>query len=131
MKTQTMLILLMAALFIVGGTTLASAQSGWKKLGDEVVNFDVDHDSINIADSGRFRELRLRVDQAPINFRRVVITYRDDTKQDVEYLESLAMGRDSRSIAIPGDGHTIKSIEFWYETASLGGKKAQVTLFGR
>src|SRR5688500_14799178 len=107
MKRQTMIILLMVALFIVGGTTLASAQSGWKRLGDEVVNFDIDHDMINISDSGRFRELRLRVDDAPIKFRRVVITYRDGTKQDVEYLEDVPLGTDSRVIAIPGDGHTI------------------------
>ena len=131
MKRHTLLFLLIFSMVVVGGATIASGQSEWKKLGDEHVNHDVDHDSIHVADSGRIRELRLRVDDAPVKFKRIVITYTDGEKQDVEYLEDVAVGRDSRVIPLGGDGHSIKSVEFWYETASLGGKKAHVTLYGR
>ncbi len=131
MKRHTLFVYMILSLLVLGGTTRASAQDGWKKLGDEHVNHDVDHDSIHVADSGRMRELRLRVDDAPVNFRRIVITYTDGQKQDLEYLENVAIGRDSRIVPLGADGHAIKEVEFWYETASLGGKKAHVTLFGR
>jgi hypothetical protein len=131
MKKRKLLILMMLSLLVVSGATLVSAQTEWKKLGDEHVNHDVDHDSIHVADSGRIRELRLRVDDAPVHFKRIVITYNDGQKQDLEYLENVAVGRDSRIVPLGGDGHTIKSVDFWYETASLGGKKAHVTLYGR
>jgi hypothetical protein len=120
----------MLILFVVAGSTVVSGQSGWKKLGDEHVNFDIDHDVINVNDSSRIRELRLRVDNAPIKFRRIVINYKDGVKQDVEYVQSVTIGGDSSVIAIDGDGHVISSVEFWYETASLGGKKAHITLYG-
>lgn len=131
MRQHKYLVFITLLLLILGGTTIASAQSEWKKLGDENVNHDVDHDTIDVADSGRIRELMLRVEKAPVHFKRILITYRDGQKQDVEYLENVAVGADSRVVPIPGDGHAIRSVEFWYETASLGGKKAYVTLFGR
>jgi hypothetical protein len=84
-----------------------------------------------VEDSSRIRELRLTVMNAPIKFRRVVINYTDGKKHDMEYLVDVAMGGDSRVIAIEGDGHVSVSVEFWYETASLGGKKAQIILYGR
>jgi hypothetical protein len=131
MKRHTLFVFMVLTMLVLGGTTISSAQDGWKKLGDEHVNHDVDHDSIHVADSGRMRELRLRVEDAPVSFKRIVITYTDGQKQDVEYLENVAVGRDSSIVPISGDGHAIKEVEFWYETASLGGKKAHVTLFGR
>jgi hypothetical protein len=49
----------------------------------------------------------------------------------VEFLEDVQIGNFTRSITIEGDGHAIKSVDFWYETDSLGGKKARVTVHGR
>ncbi len=131
MKRTNFIVLLMIATFMIAGVATVSAQGEWKKLGDENVNFNVDHDTINVKDSSRIRELRVSVKNAPVKFLRMVINYTDGTKQDLEWLEDVALGRDSRTIMIEGDGHVIDSVEFWYETASLGGKKAHVTLYGR
>ena len=58
------------------------------------------------------------------------LNYKDGQKQELEFLEDLQVGKDSRSITIEGDGHVIKTVDLWYETDSLGGKKAKVTVYG-
>jgi hypothetical protein len=44
MKVSKILISLMVLVFAAGSATAIYAQSDWKKLGDENVNFSVDHD---------------------------------------------------------------------------------------
>ena len=116
---------------VTSDAVVAPGPDKWRKLGDEVVNFDVDHDTIDVNDDNRIRELRINVADAPVRFRRIVITYKDGVKKDMEYMEDIAMGRDGRLISLEGDGHIIDAVEFWYETASMGGKKAHITLYGR
>jgi hypothetical protein len=109
-----------------------AAQGKWKELGEKEVSFNVDHDTITANDDDlRVREIRISVKNAPVKFTRVVLNYKDGMKQELEFLEDVQIGRESRSIAVQGDGHVIKSIDFWYETDSLGGKKARVTVHGR
>jgi len=38
---------------------------------------------------------------------------------------------ETRAITIEGTGRKIDSLDLWYETDSLGGKKAKVTVYGR
>jgi hypothetical protein len=115
----------------VAAVVASPEAGGWKKLGDENVGFDVDHDSIGVNDGSKIRELRLRVMDAPVKFRKIVIKYKDGSKQDVEFVEEIPMGQDSRSVMIEGDGRVIDAVDFWYETATMAGKKASVILYGR
>ena len=120
----------MLALFVCAGASVTSAQD-WIRLGEKDVDFNVDHDTIVAQNKGRIREIHLRVMNAPIKFTKVVLNYKDGEKKELEFLEDLQMDKESRSITIEGDGHVIKTIDFWYETNSLGGKKAKVTVYGR
>ena len=120
----------MLLLFVVAGVTAVSAQD-WVKLGEKDVNFKVDHDTIGAESKGPIREIRMRVMYAPIKFTKVVINYKDGTKTELEYLEDVQVGVDSRTITIEGDGHVIKTVDFWYQTDALAGKKAKVQVFGR
>lgn len=130
MKFHKIFIPSMFVLMLAAATMTVSAQ-GWRQLGEKDVDFKIDHDTINASDKGKIREIHMTVANAPIKFRRVVINYKDGTKQELEYLEDVQVGTDSRSITIDGDGHIINTIDFWYETDSLGGKKAKVTVYGR
>ena len=130
MNTRRLFIPLILLIFFVTGVTTASAQN-WHKLGQKDVNFTIDHDTISTGDRGHIREIHMQVKYAPVKLRRVVINYKDGTHQDVEYLEDLTIGRDSRSITIEGDGHVIHTIDLWYETAAMAGKKAKITVYGR
>lgn len=130
MKIRKIFIPLMFVMFVVAGVTAVSAQD-WKKLGEKSVNFKLDHDTIQATGKGKVREIHLRVIYAPVKFTKVVINYADGDKMALDYLENVQVGTDSRSITIEGDGHVIKSIEFWYETDTLSGKKAKVVVYGR
>lgn len=122
------LLVLVAAL--AAGALSVSAQD-WVKLGEKDVDFKIDKDSIDADHKGRIREIHLRVMNAPVKFKRVVINYKDGKTQELEYLEDVQIGTHSRSITIEGDGTAIKRIDLWYETDSLGGKKAKVSVYGR
>lgn len=121
----------MFVMFVAAGSSVVSAQSDWVKLGEKDVDFSVDHDTIGAESKGAIREIHLRVMNAPIKLRKVVINYKDGMKKEVEYLENVEVGKESRSITIEGDGHVIKTIDLWYETDTMGGKKAKVAVYGR
>jgi hypothetical protein len=119
----------MLLMFAVAGTSVVSAQD-WKKLGQKDVDFHLDHDRIIARDKGGIREVHFSVKNAPVKFSRVVINYKNGEKQEVEFLEDVGLGKETRSITIEGNGRKIDSIDLWYETDSLGGKKAKVTAYG-
>lgn len=131
MQFRKILVPFLAILFVVGFSQVVSAQKDWVKIGEKDVDFNVDHDSINASNAGKIREIHIRVMNAPVKFTRVVLNYKDGEKKELEFMENVEIGQESRSITIEGDGHVIKSIDLWYETASLGGKKAKVSVFGR
>jgi len=117
-------------LFISAGATAGYSQE-WRKLGEKDVDFKIDHDRIIARDKGGIREVHMSVKNAPVKFTRVVINYRNGEKQDVEFLENVQLGGETRAITIEGTGRRIDSVDLWYETDSLGGKKAKVIVYGR
>ncbi|HEV7698733.1 MAG TPA: hypothetical protein VGO43_00745 [Pyrinomonadaceae bacterium] len=129
MAARKIFIPLMLLMFLVGAS-VASGQD-WKRLGEKDVDFHVDHDRIIARDKGGIREVHFSVKNAPVKFSRVVINYKNGEKQEVEFLEDVQLGGDTRSITIEGNGRKIDSLDVWYETDSLGGKKAKVTAYGR
>jgi len=120
-------------LFVIAlGASMGSAQTGkWKKLGEKDVDHNMDHDRIIARDKGHIREIHVAVKYAPVKFQKVIINYKDGQKQEVEFLEDVQLGHQSRAINIEGDGHVIDSIDLWYETNSFKGKKAKVSVYGR
>ena len=130
MNIKRSIVPLMVLFVLAMGITTASAQ-GWRKLGQKDVNFTTDHDTINASGKGKIREIHLTVKYSPVSIKRVVINYKDGTNQDLEFVEDLQVGRESRAITIEGDGHVINRIDLWYETNAMAGKKAKVTVYGR
>ena len=132
MTLRKVLVPFMLVLIALAGATAASAQHGdWRKLGQKDVDFHIDHDRIIARDKGGIREVNFSVKYAPVKFHKVVINYHNGEKQDVEFLEDVQLGGTTRSITIEGNGRKIDSIDLWYSTDSLGGKKAKVTAYGR
>lgn len=129
MKLRKIIVPLMLVLFVAAGVMAVTGD--WVKLGEKDVDFSVDHDTIGAESKGPIREIHLKVMNAPVKFKKVVINYKDGEKKELEYLEDVKVGDDSRSITIEGDGHVIKTVDLWYETDSLGGKKAKVAVYGR
>jgi hypothetical protein len=132
MKITGLSTVFLLVLMTLAGVSAASAQhSDWRKLGQKDVDFHMDHDRIIARDKGGVREVHFSVKNAPVKFQRVVINYRNGERQEVEFLENVQLGGETRSITIEGTGRKIDSLDVWYETDSLGGKKAKVTVYGR
>lgn len=68
----------LAVLVLVFGLNQTlNAQDRWIHLGDKHVDGAQDHDKISIGRSdGRFRQLQIRVSDAPVDFQRVVVHLR-------------------------------------------------------
>jgi hypothetical protein len=130
MPIRKLFIPVLLLVMLAGGPTVGAAQD-WKKLGQKDVDFHMDHDRIIARDKGGIREIHMNVKYAPVKFQRVVINYTNGEKQEAEFLENVQVGHDTRSLSIEGTGRKIDSVDLWYETDSLGGKKAKVTVYGR
>ena len=124
------LVLSIFILTVLAGATVANAQ--WRRLGTKQVDYRVDHDTINVPFyKGDFRRIQLRVRRAPVRFQRVVVHYRNGGDQELEFRDLIRAGGQTRPIDLTGRERQISSVDLWYETASLGRRKAEVSVWGR
>ena len=105
----------------------------WVLLGERTVTDRADHDVVPVtAERGTFRAIRLDVMLHAVDFHRVVIHFGNGDDQKVELRATIKAGGSSRVIDIDGADRVIKSIEFWYDAATIGrGGKAVVRTMGR
>ena len=120
-----------AALLAVAIIAPAAAQSGWTTLGHREVGDNVDRDTIQAQGTGRFRQVMICVDEAPVRFYDVTIRYRNGGVQDVRLRSLLPAGGCSRDINLRGRERDIEAVDFTYEAASLGRGRARVGLLAR
>jgi hypothetical protein len=124
------------ALMLVLGCAVSApgAQAGrWELLGSRTVTDRADHDTVKVGGAkGDFTAVKLQVQRRAVNFRRVVIHFRNGDDQKVELRDTIGANHESRVIDIEGRDRVIRSIEFWYEAQSLGrGGQATVLVHGR
>lgn len=126
-------IALIAAFAVVAlSASPSQAARGWKRLGRTQADFGRDHDVIVIrGPSDNFRALKFKVTDAPLNLRRVVVTYDNNTVERLEVRFHIPQGGESRPIDLRGGQRSLKRVEFWYDTKGMGRGRADVTLFGR
>ncbi len=109
----------------------ANAQGG-TFIGSRNVTDRADHDTIVIgAARGTFKRLQFRVEANPVDFRRVVVHFVNGGDEELELRERIPAGGQSRWIDLRGNDRKIRSIEFWYDSGSLGrGGRSRVNVFG-
>ena len=109
-----------------------NAQRGWIHLGDKHVDGKSDHDKISIGrKDGSFRQVQIRVENAPVNFERVVVHYGNGGDEELQLRELIPAGGQTRAIDLRGRNRIIASVEFWYEKANWGSNRPKVRLYGR
>ena len=121
------------ALLIVATTVAASPKplKGWVLLGQRTVTDRADHDLIAVTGArGTFRQVKLTVQRAPVDFHRVVVHYGNGDDQTLEMRNTIAAGGETRSIDLEGGDRNLKSVEFWYD-ANTRGRRAVVRLWGQ
>jgi hypothetical protein len=120
--------------FVMAAPLSAAEESRgpWELLGRQEADFRKDHDRIDVGrHEGRFKQLQIRVDEAPVEIRNMVITFNDGKT----FKPSLRHRFDERSkshvIDLPGNRRVIKSIDFDYRSTNRREGKAIVAVYGR
>jgi hypothetical protein len=104
----------------------------WELLGLRKVNYALDRDEIQVrAKEGLFSAVKIKVNQAPINLRRMVIHYGNGSTQEVIIRKNIPAGGESRVIDINGGRRVVKKVVFWYDTKNMGRRRATLALWGR
>jgi len=123
--------LLVLGLIAVALPATAAYRGRWVLLGERSVTDKIDHDTIVVTGArGRFEKIAIRVFDRAVQFHDVKIHYGDGFVQDVEIRSVIPAEGWSRKIDLSGGKRVIRSIEFWYDAQSLGGK-ATVRVFGQ
>jgi hypothetical protein len=119
---------------LIGFSLAASAQPGRERvfLGDAHVDGGVDHDRIMVtAARGEYRAVQFRVENAAIEFDRVVVHFGNGTAERIAMRHRLAAGEETRIIDLPGNRRVIESVEFWYRRGNWSNpRRPQVSVFG-
>ena len=128
---RTLRVLMLATLF----TPFASAtaqQSDWVRLGQRQVSDRADHDEIVVTGvRGEFKQVKLTVERASVDFRRVVIHYANGDDQKLDLRNTIPAGGESRAIDLDGKERVIRSVDFWYDANTRRGRQGTVRLFGK
>ncbi|HYF30911.1 MAG TPA: hypothetical protein VD993_07315 [Chitinophagaceae bacterium] len=107
-------------------------QDKWAKLGDRTVNYTVDHSEMVV--EGIEKELnavRVKVKQGAINLHRCVVHYKGGQTQDIDILNSIPAGNESKVIELPSPVKTVSKLVFTYDTKNRAIQKADVEVWGR
>jgi hypothetical protein len=122
-------------LFSLANGLVYAAERGpghWERLGRQEVDFKGDHDRIDVGrHEGKYRQLEIRVQGAPVEIRRMVITFANDEKFDPKMRRKFDESTRSHIIDLPGDRRVIKHIDFDYASTSRRAGKATVEVYGR
>jgi hypothetical protein len=103
----------------------------WVHIGVVSADYGADHDTIAIKGHDNFRRLRFKVKDAPLELKRMVVTYESGEPDNIEVRENIAKGGESREIDLKGSGtRSIRRVDFWYSTRGQGQGKADVSLWG-
>lgn len=117
---------------LLGVANAQAARGDWTMLGERTVNDRAEYDTIVVgARKGRFAKLKLAVDNAPIEIKRVTVHFGDGSKQVVE--RNMFVGEDRRSptLDLKGKRRIIEKVVFYYEAKSRGWERAKIDLYGR
>jgi hypothetical protein len=125
-----MALAIIALVFLVSGS--ARGATSWERLGSRDVDFKGDRDTIEVGRSeGRFRQLQIRVKDAPIEISNMVVTFTNDQKFSPDLRHRFNEGTGSRVIDLPGERRAIRRIDFRYKSINRREGKGRVEVYGR
>jgi hypothetical protein len=132
MKKYITLGMLSLALLLSDLAGAAQGPGRWESLGQREVDFRNDHDQIDVGRSeGRFKQLQVRVKDAPIEISKMVVTFDNDQTFSPKIHQRFAEGSGTRIIDLPGNRRTIKRIDFDYKSIKRREGKGTVEVLGR
>ncbi len=104
----------------------------WRFIADKWVDYGIDHDAIVFGQvKDDFRQIRIRVIDAPLQMLDMKIQFDNGDVQDVQLRQIFKQGEESRVIDFVGGLRHLKRIDFWYETRGVRKGKARVAVWGK
>lgn len=124
--------LAMALGFTALSAPVALAADDWERLGCRDVGFAVDRDAITVGQSeGRYKRIKLRVKQAPIEFYEVRVVFGSGSHLDIPIRQVVEAGSESRPLDLPGDARVIRQVDLLYRSIPTFKGAAEVCVFGK
>lgn len=109
-----------------------SSGGRWELLGRQEVDFRRDQDRIDVGrGEGRFKQLQIRVKDAPIEISKMVVTFNNNQRFSPTVRHRFAEGSGTRIFDLPGERRTIKQIDFNYRSMSRREGTGTVEVYGR
>jgi hypothetical protein len=108
----------------------------WVLLAEKEVNFRDDRDRIRVGDvgrqEGRFKQLQIRVDDAPVEIRRMVVTFENGETFDA-ITQRKRFDDESRALVVdlPGERRNIKAIDIDYFSVSQREGRGKLLVYAR
>lgn len=125
----TLVSLILLAVCMAGA---ANSPGRWEPLGQREVDFRSDRDQIDVSrGEGRFRQIQVRVKNAPIEIYDMVVTFGNDQTFRPNLRHKFTERSGSRIIDLPGERRNVKRIDFNYKSISRREGKGMVEVFGR
>lgn len=133
MKRSSIIFAMLLCIFLFAGIGEAAQRGGqWQLLGEQEVNFDNDHDRIEVKRrAGPFRQLRIEVRDAPIEIREMIVTFGDHKTFRANIRAQFREGHGSHVIDLPGNRRSIDGVEFVYRSINRRQGRGRVLLYAR
>src|SRR3954468_21760273 len=90
-------VLIFNQLFAQKPEVAISNKAGWHKIGEVTASFKQEDQSIAVMGKDKFKAIKLKVTDAPINIEKAVVYYESGETQELPVSNMLATGKETRS----------------------------------
>ena len=112
------------------GDDKSDVEKDWKVLGEAKVEKRGEGDEIKVgSDEGVFKQIKLEVRAADVEFKKVTVVYSNDESEEVKVRDTIKRAEQSRPIDLKGRNRSIKKVLLVYKSVK-GDADARVILLG-
>jgi hypothetical protein len=110
---------------------VTSTKPGWHKIGEVTASFRTESESIFVIGADKFKSIKLKVTDAPINIENAMVYYESGKSQEIPVKGTLQSGAETKVFNLDQPTEDIKKVSFTYKSEpSYRGDKAHVELYG-
>ena len=114
----------------VHGDVHGERDLNWVFLGQRHVDGHADQDNIEVKpDEGKFRAIQFRVNGGLVKFSKIIVHFRDGSREELNVRADVGSGQRTRAIDLPGNRRLIQRVEMWYAKANWR-TRPSINLYG-
>jgi hypothetical protein len=104
---------------------------GWYKIGEVKADFKMETESIAILGMDKFKSIKLKFTDAPINLKKVIVYYEPGEAQEIPVNGTFQAGAETGVFNLSKPAADLKKVSFTYKSEpNFKGDKAHVELYG-